>query len=143
MISGSGIPLGGRRLFYAANEMNINMQSRSIINLLKSVLLVTLLPAVCACSTESWKQTGYETLQNIRQQQCEKNLSMECVERKSYEAYRREVEDYETNQVPNPIRSRTTVESITDHCMSVSTDSVALTPHFQQQNRQEAGYINH
>ena len=139
MFSGSGFPLGGKRLFHATNEMNNNMQCRSAINLLKSVMLVTLLPAVCACSTESWKQTGYETLQNIHQQQCEKNFSMECGERKSYEAYRREVEDYEANQAPNPIRSRTTVESITDHCMSVSTDSAALIPHFQRKNRHEAG----
>ena len=67
------------------------------MNPLKALLLAMLIPAVCACSTESWKRTGYETLQNIHQQQCEKNLSMECGERKSYEAYRREVEDYETN----------------------------------------------
>ena len=73
------------------------MQRRPTFNLFKAVLLAMLLPAVCACSTESWKQTGYETLQNIHQQQCEKNLSTECGERKSYEAYRREVEDYETN----------------------------------------------
>ena len=67
------------------------------MNPLKALLLAMLVPAVCACSTESWKRTGYETLQNINQQQCEKNLSMECDERTSYEAYRREVEDYETN----------------------------------------------
>jgi hypothetical protein len=93
MFSGPGFPLSSKGLFYAANRMNNKMQRRSAINLLKSVLLVTLLPAVCACSTESWKQTGYETLQNIHQQQCEKNFSMECGERKSYEAYKREIED--------------------------------------------------
>ncbi len=87
----------GKRLFYAANDINNKMQGRSTTNLLKLVLLATLLPEVCACTTESWKRTGYETLQNIHQQQCEKNLSMECEERKSYEAYRREVEDYEAN----------------------------------------------
>jgi hypothetical protein len=101
MFSGSGFPLGGKRLFYAANDMSNKMQSRSTFNLFKAVLLATLLPAVCACSTESWKRSGYETLQNIHQQQCEKNLSTECSERKSYEAYRREVEGLETDQVPD------------------------------------------
>ena len=67
------------------------------MNQLQSLLLAALLAAVCASCTESWQRTGYETLQNIHQQQCEKNLSMECDERKSYEAYRREVEDYEIN----------------------------------------------
>lgn len=73
------------------------MIRRSTINPLKAVLLATLVPAVCGCSTESWKRTGYETLQNIHQQQCEKNLSMECEERKSYDAYQRDVEGVETN----------------------------------------------
>ena len=72
------------------------------MNLLQSLLLAALLAAACASCTESWKRTGYETLQNINQQQCEKNLSRKCDERKSYEAYRREVEDYETNQAPDP-----------------------------------------
>ena len=60
-------------------------------------MLATLLSVVSGCSTESWKRTGYETLQNIHQQQCEKNLSgsSECGERKSYDAYRREVEGLE------------------------------------------------
>ena len=58
------------------------------------------------------------TLQNIHRQQCEKVFSMDCGERKSYEAYKREIEDYETNQVPNPIRPRTTVESITNQCIA-------------------------
>ena len=56
MFSGSGFPLGGKRLFYAANDMNNNMQRRSTINLLKSVLLATILPGVCGYSTESWKR---------------------------------------------------------------------------------------
>jgi hypothetical protein len=73
------------------------MLIRSTVNPLNTVLLATLLTAVCGCSTESWKRTGYETLQNIKQQQCEKNLSKECEERKSYDTYQREIEEAETN----------------------------------------------
>jgi hypothetical protein len=73
------------------------MQRRSTINLLASVLLAALLPVVCGCSMDSWKRTGYEMLQNLHQQQCEKYISMKCEERKSYDAYQREVEELETN----------------------------------------------
>jgi hypothetical protein len=96
----------GRRPFYAANGMNSSMQRNSTFRLLKSVLLAMLLPAVCACGTEAWKRTGYETLQNIHQQQCEKTLSVDCGERKSYDAYQREVEELETNETPDPRSSR-------------------------------------
>lgn len=47
---------------------------------------------VSACSTESLKRTGYETLQNVQEQQCQKELSSECPERESYDAYQRERE---------------------------------------------------
>jgi hypothetical protein len=64
---------------------------------LKPLLLATLHPAGFGCSTEAWKRAGYEALQNIHQQQCEKNFSLDCEERKSYEAYRREVDGLETD----------------------------------------------
>jgi len=53
----------------------------------------TLLP-VCllvapGCSTDTLSRTGYETLQNIGAQQCEKDLSADCPEHESYESYRR------------------------------------------------------
>jgi hypothetical protein len=86
--------------FDAAIGITNDMQRRLTINLLESVLLATILPTVCGCSTESWKRTGYETLQNVRQQQCEKSLSEtgQCGERKSYETYRREVEELEAER---------------------------------------------
>jgi hypothetical protein len=42
---------------------------------------------VCGCSSESLKRIGYETLQNIKEQQCQKDLTSECPERESYENY--------------------------------------------------------
>jgi hypothetical protein len=42
-----------------------------------------------ACSSEGVKRTTYETLQNVGEQQCEKELSSDCPERQSYDEYRR------------------------------------------------------
>ena len=95
-----GLPAGaGRQPFDAAIGMSSDMQRRLTINLIKSVLLATILSTVCGCSTESWKRTGYETLQNVHQQQCEKSLSesSQCGERRSYDRYRREVEELEAD----------------------------------------------
>ena len=50
------------------------------------------------CSKDALKRTGYETVQNIGQQQCEKDLSSDCPERDSYEAYQRKVEEPETGR---------------------------------------------
>jgi hypothetical protein len=44
---------------------------------------------ITACSSEGVKRTTYETLQNIGDQQCEKELSSECPERQTYDEYRR------------------------------------------------------
>lgn len=53
-------------------------------------LLVGIVCLMPACSREAVKRTGYETLQNIKEQQCEKDLSSECPERESYDAYQKE-----------------------------------------------------
>ncbi len=42
------------------------------------------------CSSETAKRTAYETLQNVREQDCLKNPSMECGKRQSYEDYERQ-----------------------------------------------------
>jgi hypothetical protein len=72
---------------------------------IKIVLLAMLLSAASGCSSESWKRTGYETLQNIKQQQCDKNPSAsgECGERKSYDAYQREVKELDTNEISDQL----------------------------------------
>jgi len=36
------------------------------------------------------QRTGYETLQNIEEQRCQKDLSSDCAPRESFDAYRRE-----------------------------------------------------
>lgn len=49
--------------------------------------LVLLLDA--GCSHEAAKRTSFETLQNLRDQQCHHDLSGNCPPRESYEDYRR------------------------------------------------------
>ena len=55
-------------------------------------LFTGLIIAISACSTGSLKRTGYETLQNIGEMQCQKELSSECQKRESYDAYQRKLE---------------------------------------------------
>jgi hypothetical protein len=45
---------------------------------------------VSGCSSETAKRTAYETMQNVRQQECRKNLSSDCDKKDSYEDYERE-----------------------------------------------------
>ena len=53
---------------------------------------------VSACSTDFYKRTGFETLQNIQEQQCQQELSSECSDRESYEEYQRKIEGDEIRQ---------------------------------------------
>jgi hypothetical protein len=46
--------------------------------------------ALSACRAESLKRTGYETAQNIGEQQCREANAEPCNERVSYETYERE-----------------------------------------------------
>jgi predicted acetyltransferase len=46
-----------------------------------------------ACSTEFYKKTGFEMLQNIHEQQCQQELSAQCPQRESYEEYQRKLKD--------------------------------------------------
>lgn len=59
------------------------------------LVLAAAILAISSCSTESLKRTGYETLQNIQETQCQKYLSADCSERESYDTYRRRMEDNE------------------------------------------------
>jgi len=56
--------------------------------------LLGLVFTISACSIESLKRTGYETLQNIQKQQCQKELVSECPEQEKYEVYQREIKDF-------------------------------------------------
>jgi hypothetical protein len=44
---------------------------------------------VSACGTETAKRTTFETLQNLRQQECRKNGDADCRKRESYDEYQR------------------------------------------------------
>lgn len=52
-------------------------------------LCVIIVALTAGCSSESAKRTAYETLQNVRRQECLKNLSSDCEKRESYEDYER------------------------------------------------------
>jgi hypothetical protein len=54
---------------------------------IRAVLVTGIIFSILACSTETLKRTGYETLQNVQEQQCRKDLSSECQKRESYDAY--------------------------------------------------------
>ena len=45
---------------------------------------------VQACSKDALQRTGYETLQNVQEQQCEKELSADCPERARFEDYQQQ-----------------------------------------------------
>jgi len=55
-----------------------------------AVLCLAIIALVSGCSSETAKRTAYETMQNVRQQECRKNLSTDCDKRDSYEDYERE-----------------------------------------------------
>jgi hypothetical protein len=55
---------------------------------------VIVLLAACAylnsgCGGDAGARTAYETVQNMRQQECLKNLSSDCDKRDSYDEYQR------------------------------------------------------
>lgn len=45
------------------------------------------------CSSETWKRTGYETLQNLHQQGCQEEIASGCGERESYSDYEQRREE--------------------------------------------------
>jgi hypothetical protein len=82
-------------LFYVPDDdAYATMTTRPTFPLVAIALLMS------ACTTDSLKRTGYETLQNINQQQCDKDFSSECPERESYEDYKRKLEQPEARPKP-------------------------------------------
>jgi hypothetical protein len=51
------------------------------------VLCLTVVALASGCSSETAKRTAYETLQNVREQECLKNPAMDCGKRDSYKDY--------------------------------------------------------
>lgn len=68
------------------------------MNIIKIILLIGFVFGISSCSSESLKRTGYETLQNIEERQCEKGLSSECPERERYDDYQMKRKDIEGSQ---------------------------------------------
>jgi hypothetical protein len=48
------------------------------------------------CSSGSAQRTAYETMQNVGQQDCRRNPSLECPKRGSYDDYQRQRRDLES-----------------------------------------------
>lgn len=48
---------------------------------------------ISGCSSEAAKRTAFETLQNMRAQQCARDLSGKCPKRESYADYQRKREE--------------------------------------------------
>jgi len=59
------------------------------------VLCLAIVALTAGCSTDTAKRTAYETLQNVRRQECLKNLSSDCGKRESYEDYERKRKELE------------------------------------------------
>jgi hypothetical protein len=53
------------------------------------VLCLALVGVASGCSTDTAKRTAYETLQNVRQQECLKNRQTGCEKREYYDDYER------------------------------------------------------
>jgi uncharacterized protein YceK len=68
----------------------------------KSICLLCLavVALVSGCSSETAKRTAYETLQNVREQECLKNpnSSSDCGKRDSYDVYQRQRKDLEPSE---------------------------------------------
>ncbi|MDX8385445.1 MAG: hypothetical protein R8M11_02890 [Gallionella sp.] len=58
-----------------------------------NVILAVLIVLLCAgCSSEAVKHTTYETLQNVKEQNCRQDPSMDCEKRETYNDYQHQRE---------------------------------------------------
>lgn len=55
---------------------------------MKRLLVPGVIVLITGCSVDSAKRTAYETLQNVRQQECMRNPGQDCGQRDSYDDYR-------------------------------------------------------
>lgn len=51
------------------------------------IFMLGLILTAGGCSEESVKRTTYETLQNVREQDCSRTPSVDCEKRERYETY--------------------------------------------------------
>ncbi len=58
-----------------------------------NVILGVLIALLCTgCSSETVKRTTYETLQNVKEQNCRQDPSIDCEKRETYDDYQRQRE---------------------------------------------------
>jgi len=58
-----------------------------------NVILVVLIALLAmGCSSETVKRTTYETLQNVKENNCRQDPSIECEKRETYDDYQRQRE---------------------------------------------------
>ena len=60
------------------------------------VLCLAFIALVAGCSSDTAKRTTYETLQNVRQRECMKNLTPDCDKRETYDDYERKRKDLDS-----------------------------------------------
>ena len=84
---------GSRFLFIHHSLKDRRAEMRNTLVLLLTVIVIT----IPACSKESLKRIGYNTLQNIQKQKCRRNPETECPEQASYENYQRKRQELETS----------------------------------------------
>jgi hypothetical protein len=61
-----------------------------MVDKFSGLLCLIIIVMTVGCSADTAKRTAYETMQNVREQECLKNPSMECGKRQSYEDYERQ-----------------------------------------------------
>lgn len=62
------------------------------------ILFLAIIALATGCSNDIAKRTAYETLQNVRQQECMKNPSIDCGKRESYDDYMNKRKELETSE---------------------------------------------
>ena len=61
-------------------------------------LVIGLVILAIACSKETLKRAGYETLQNVQKQQCQDELTADCSSGDSYETYQSKMKEHKESQ---------------------------------------------
>jgi hypothetical protein len=62
------------------------------------LLFPAIIVILSGCSSEAAKRAAYETMQNVREQECLKNPAMDCGKRGNYEDYQRQRKELELSR---------------------------------------------
>lgn len=69
-----------------------------MVDKFSGVLCLIFIAMTAGCSSDMAQRTAYETMQNVREQECLKNPAMKCVKRESYDDYQRKRKALEPSQ---------------------------------------------